>query len=153
MRGSSEPVAAPVSSGPPRLTIESAQWQIVALRRGGDLAVYVDDASTNAPAQGLSLQVRSAHSVLRAVEETSGLYSVPAESLNAREPLKLGFVLRQVQAEATLEGILPPQDTRFVVPPGPSHWRFNLMLGAIALLVAWRLRKFRIRKPGRRLPA
>lgn len=133
----------------PRLALHTAHLELVAVRGGAGLLIYVDDYDSNAPLAGLDLRVQGGDRALLAQADGDGVYRIPAGLLNAgAQPLR--FVVHGDGLDETLQGVLPaaavaaPAAANDSAGPGPGL--AVALAAAIALaLAAWRLRRRRAR--------
>lgn len=89
--GDAKPVAAPGIG--PRLATGSDLFEIVALpsaKDGGKLRIFLNDAASNAPIAGATIEVTRGETTIKAVEG-KGVYELPAPWLRAADKYDLTF--------------------------------------------------------------
>lgn len=121
----------------PRLALESARVELVAVREDGGLRIYVDDYASNAPLAGLVLAVSSSAQSWKAQEIEPGTYALAAGLLPAGA-LPLRFALRGEGWEETLDGRLPaaPAVEARAGPRVRPAWAVAAVVAAILLVPA-----------------
>jgi len=100
------PAASPAS---PRLALESSKVELVAVREPSALVIYVDDYATNAPLDGLVVQLRIGTKLIATQAAGSGTYTVPDDVIDAEgeTALPVSFLLHGSGIDERLDGLLP----------------------------------------------
>jgi cytochrome c peroxidase len=101
-----KPTRAP-TQGSSRIAWRTDALEIVALRRTDELLLYVDDERSNAPVDGLSIQLRANGLLLSAARRAEGLYAFPTERLAVDRSHPVELLLRGPRVDLRLRSELP----------------------------------------------
>lgn len=125
-----------------RLALSSSRLELVAVHDGEQLVIYIDDYASNAPLDGLSVEVVAGSLKVPAVAAGEGRYLVPAKLFDPSAPRPLSFLIRGSAAAGSsaalderLDGVLPPGEmsqTNVAVDVKAGAW---LPLLPIALII------------------
>ncbi|MDB5986200.1 MAG: hypothetical protein JWR16_1253 [Nevskia sp.] len=146
--------AAPPAAGTTTTTGPGAppQVELVVTRERSDWLIYIDDYASNAPIDGLQVQLRNGNQLLQAAAAGDGIYRLPADLLDAHGETPVTFLLRGKNLDLQLQSVLPD-----VAPTsaGAEHairnWNALSVASIAAVLVAvlaglsWRRRRARTR--------
>ncbi|MGQ0621318.1 MAG: hypothetical protein ACT4QA_15565 [Panacagrimonas sp.] len=138
-----------------RLALSSSRLELVAVRDGEQLVIYIDDYATNAPLDGLSVEVVAGSLKVPAVAAGEGRYLVPAKLFDPSAPRPLSFLIRGSAADGSsaavderLDGVLPPGEispTNLAVNVNAGVWipvlAISLIAGPLLALALWRRRR------------
>lgn len=129
-----------------RLALHSARVELVAAREGDDLLIYIDDFETNAPLEGLKLQLRAADRVLQARSIAPGLYQIPLDVIPPAGG-QVEFTLQGEGWQEQLSGVLPAALEAQAPTAQRLHWSvIAAALASAAVLIGlllWFLRRRR----------
>lgn len=144
---SSAPVAPEVLTGhesrETRLALSSQKLELVAVRDDDQLVIYLDDYASNAPLDGLSVEVVAGSLKIPAVAAGEGRYLVPAKLFDPSASRPVSFLVRGlVKAhpgevlDERLDGVLPAGDIAPATAASEAKSRAWTPLLAIPLVVA-----------------
>lgn len=136
----------------PRVTAESADFELVAVLQDGLLRVYLDDFATNAPIEGAEVEVEGGAFRAEARHVDDGVYELDPGPLADPGRHELIFTIQTETAADLLLGSLEvPEGTEVAAVHAGSHaWYESLPLlqGAVVVLalcvlvlLAWRDRR------------
>jgi hypothetical protein len=141
---------APVAAAPsPALAADTPQLELVVKRQQNDLLLYLDDYASDAPLDGLQVEVHSGSRVLQAAAAGEGLYRLPADLLDGAAGATLQIVVHGHGLDASVPGELPPapaQPHTASVPHGLSLPPWSWVTAAAVALLALLLFRFRLRR-------
>lgn len=120
---------APVAAAAPRGEANSADFELVALSRGGELTIYLDRFGTNEPVLDASMEVETPSGPAKAVTNADGTYRLPAPWAKAAGHYDLIFtVIAGSQTDVlTLSIDVPPAN-----PENPVALTGKSWLGSLA---------------------
>jgi hypothetical protein len=113
------------------------QVELVVTRERGDLVIYIDDYASNAPVDGLQVQLRSGNQLLQAAASGDGIYRLPADLVEAQGQTPVTFLLHGRNLDLQLQTVLPD-----VAPagagaePAARNWKPLIAALIAAVLVA-----------------
>jgi hypothetical protein len=113
---------APAAPPLPALAADTPQIELVVKRQQDQVVFYVDDYASNAPLDGLQLEVHDGSRVLQAAPAGEGVYQVPADLLGAGAQA-LQIVVRGRGVEAAVPGELPAAPAAAASLPAASQHR------------------------------
>ncbi len=133
------PIAAPAPIG----TASTPQVEMVVAHERKDIVIYIDDYASNAPIDGLQVQIRNGSQLLQASAAGDGIYRVPADLLEKSDQSdKPGEAAANVHIhgknlDLNLQSVIPPAPQISDMHPTASQRAIPLLvLLAGALLVA-----------------
>lgn len=101
MTSSGGALAMPADAAPPRV-------EIVAVREGSDLLLYVDDYASNAPVAGLQVDLQAGGRSLRAAATADGRYRLPADLVDEAATSSTRVTLSGKGIELSMPIEIPP---------------------------------------------
>ncbi len=131
----------------PRAEATSDTFELVAVAKGGELAIYLDRFATNEPVPGASVAVETPQGSVEAKAAPDGTYRLPAPWSSAPGPYDLIFTVAKdnIADVLTLTLDVPPAATGattssasgFTTPAIPRGLKENHVAILIALLVTF----------------
>jgi len=122
----------------PAAAATTPQVELVATHEHGDLVIYVDDYASNAPIDGLQVQLRSGNQLLQASASGDGIYRLPAELVEAQDGnTPVTFLLHGRNLDLQVQTVLPDAPSAGEGSGSAARNRKPLIAAVIgALLVA-----------------
>jgi DNA-binding transcriptional LysR family regulator len=132
-----EPEAAPVATTAPpaHAAADTPQLELVAERRGPDVLLYLDDYATNAPLDGLQVNVHSGAQLLQAAAAGEGTYRIPGDLIDASKEQTLAVEVHGPGIEAQLQAVLPPAVAEAAAAPAPTSVRDRILAYAVGAVL------------------
>jgi len=117
------PAAAVESVGVPRTEAHSDLFELVAVKQGGALVVYVDRFATNEPVEGAAVEVGEGAETIRAEAQPDGSYIVRAPWLDRPGTHELLFTITAGDDADLLNATLALPEAHSSAPPAATGLR------------------------------
>ncbi len=146
-RATAGATTAVTSARPAPADSNTSAFEVVAAREHGDIVVYVDDYASNAPVDGLRLQLRIGTQLLQAGASGNGIYRVPGDLVPAHVDGEITVLLQGPAGDLQIRTELPDESAVAAAAPvsplGGIRIAIALVLIAVVLLLGWRVSRRR----------
>jgi hypothetical protein len=131
-----ETAAPPASSGSPRAEATSPAFELVAVRQGAELEIWLDRSDTNEPVGGAIIDVETPTGLATAVEAQNGAYRIPAPWASAAGRYDLIFTVTNKGDADVLTATLVVPDRSPAKTGSLAGSKLGTFEGATTLIVA-----------------